>query len=1231
MTREAAPSDSPDNRFCPQCGGQLTQVGTFWICPTHGQIADSEPFAPLRIFLSYGHDPNEELVRRIKADLEQRGHDVWFDKTEIKAGDDWRRSITEGILHSQRVVSFLSKHSTRDPGVCRDEIAIAIGVKGGNIQTILVETEKEVQPPVNIGHIQWLDMRDWKERRTAGGPTWEHWYQSKLAEIVRVLESDESRRFAGEIETLHGHLKPIRSDARIYDLLRKGFFGRTWLFEAVEEWRLDGNRDSRLFWITGDPGVGKSAFAAKLAHIRSDSVIAAQFVEWDKPDHRDARRVVRSLAFQLATRLPDYRKLLLALPEIAELDRKEPTELFDYLLANPLRSVISGGRERQLIVVDALDEATENGRNPLVEMLARHTPRLPGWLGLVVTSRPESAVQTPLQGLNPFVLDTRTEANLSDLRDYLRRQLAPQLHDRPDASRLVQRILDKSEGVFLYVERLCDDVQQNHLSLDHPEQFPQGLGGIFRQWFGRLFPDLGQFRKDVRPGLRAILAAREPLPVTILQRLFQWQDEELHDFTRILGSLFPVTTDYGHEVIKPYHKSLADWIVHEENAGHYYVSISQGHGMLADYCWEEYQRSHAKTNRYALLHLPEHLQESNQWQRLCDILCSEPFVAARSPLDPTGIVTVRDYNGALEALPDGEWRRIWGAPIECVLFAMAGIRHWADFGEQSKCIKMLNRCSELVTARRSPELTSSWHSIAGRLSIEQAKFEEAERILLDGLRLARQAAFDEGLITFLAELTVLLRASGRSFASAEELLRQTLEIQTSASDMEWRVRTNLGLSTVLIRMGKLAMASAHLREARASLTGISSPVLTGAFKKCQGYLSLYRGEYQLASDQFTSACAEFESASNAQEARQCKELGEFARVTEAEKSPLCRVHAWRQQLLSLVKPAGLSAPTQTLVQRTLDLLDTLVHPVGPQRQDGQMLTRGGADTVAIGAAIDELARIIASPDGLAPGVPAEPQPRQGIRSAEDRSSELALAERKVEIGPVIEQVSRLVAYGKLEQARQLAHQLPDTPHEIAALKDRLMGQIKGAEAERDAVAVKSALERAKQLAAAGDFRAARERIQSLPNSPAELARLKQKLLSQFASAEAAKNVEDALVQAARFGVTGKLADARRVVQRLPDVPGELQELKGRLANRIEAAESTARVNSAIDEAKQMVEAGEFPAARERIQSLPNSPAEIARLKQELLSQFTAAEAAKPRTLGKQTAKEQGRSWWQFWR
>jgi len=187
---------------CPQCNQALTQVGQFFVCPEHGQMSVDKPFVPLRIFLSYGHDSNEELVRLIKRDLGKRGHEVWFDKNEIKGGYDWRRSITDGIMSSNRVLSFLSKHSTRDPGVCLDEIAIAIGAKGGNIQTILVESEQEVTPPTTVSHIQWLDMHDWKKYHSAGDAEWGKWYQTKLDEIVSVVESEESRQFAGEIEKL---------------------------------------------------------------------------------------------------------------------------------------------------------------------------------------------------------------------------------------------------------------------------------------------------------------------------------------------------------------------------------------------------------------------------------------------------------------------------------------------------------------------------------------------------------------------------------------------------------------------------------------------------------------------------------------------------------------------------------------------------------------------------------------------------------------------------------------------------------------------------------------------------------------------------------------------------------------------------------------------------------------------------------------------------------------------
>jgi len=611
---------------CPTCNKNLEKVGQFWHCPEHGQIFSEKSLVPLRIFISYGHDNNVELISHIITDLTNRGHEVCIDKICIKPFDDWRRQITNCIIHSQKFVSILSKHSTRDHGVCLDEIAIAIRVKGGNIQTILVESENEVKTPPSVSHIQWLDMHDWKEKYSSGEEVWNAWYQAKLAEIVAVVESDESRRFAGEIKTLEEYLKPISSTSRINELLAREMVGRGWIFDEIEKWRKDSDRRSRLFWIKGDPGFGKSAFIAHLAHYHGAEVISVQFCEWDKPDHRNANRVVQTLAFQIATRLPDYRKFLLTLPEIKNLDRKNASELFDYLIANPLRNTIGCDRERYLVVIDALDEASENGRNELVEMLVRNAPRLPDWIGIIISSRPKSEVIAPLQGLNPLELETKTELNLADIREYLHRELETQLENRPDTQWLVEQILEKSEGVFLYAERFCNDVKLRYISLDRPEQFPKGLGEIFFQYFRRQFPEMENYRKDVRPVLRAILAAREPLPMDIFQRIFNWQDEELCDLTHILGSLFPITTEYGNEVIKPYHKSLAEWLADKKKSYDYFVSVKEGNKILAADGWAEYHKNGTNNlSRYYSYHLPFHLLAEKRFADLVDLL-RDPLV-----------------------------------------------------------------------------------------------------------------------------------------------------------------------------------------------------------------------------------------------------------------------------------------------------------------------------------------------------------------------------------------------------------------------------------------------------------------------------------------------------------------------------------------------------------------------------------------------------------------------------
>lgn len=91
---------------CPDCGGAMVGGGGAWHCPRCSPRPDDDPAAGddrLRVFLSYGHDGNVELVLRIKGFLEARGHEVWIDKDEIKGGDDWRRAIHDGIAASDQV------------------------------------------------------------------------------------------------------------------------------------------------------------------------------------------------------------------------------------------------------------------------------------------------------------------------------------------------------------------------------------------------------------------------------------------------------------------------------------------------------------------------------------------------------------------------------------------------------------------------------------------------------------------------------------------------------------------------------------------------------------------------------------------------------------------------------------------------------------------------------------------------------------------------------------------------------------------------------------------------------------------------------------------------------------------------------------------------------------------------------------------------------------------------
>jgi hypothetical protein len=160
--------------------------------------------------------------------------------------------------------------------------------------------------------------------------------------------------------------------------------------------------------------------------------------------------------------------------------------VFDRLFVNLLTGAVPIADKPQILLIDALDEATSNGRNELASLIGDEFHRLPPWLRVIVTSRPyEPEINFALQAVNPWRLDAGRPESTEDIRKYLYRELKP-FTSNGARRKSSTKYSDKCEGLSLTragYARVADAMAL----LAQVEEFPQGLSGIYAQWFRRYF------------------------------------------------------------------------------------------------------------------------------------------------------------------------------------------------------------------------------------------------------------------------------------------------------------------------------------------------------------------------------------------------------------------------------------------------------------------------------------------------------------------------------------------------------------------------------------------------------------------------------------------------------------------------------------------------------------------------------------------------------------------------
>lgn len=533
----------------------------------------------LNLFLSYGHEETTQwLVDEIKIFFErERHHHVWRDKELIRNGADWRREIIDGINTSNTMLALLTDYAIgKEHAVCLDELRISVSIPGMNVISVLLEPEKDLDIPCTISRNQYIDMSDWKSKMNT--PDWESYFNEKMLTLSEWIESEEHFQFQGEITTVKSMLLPDISECKYYSLLEKELVGREWLSREFDSWLL---QKEKFLLIKGGAGTGKSHFSANKVHYNTD-VIATYFCEFDKINDNTCKNFIRSISFQIATKIPDYRYWVINGNEIldkndvsknlAYFDEVTEGELFSKLINEPLSKTINGNIGNKCILIDGIDEATKNNRNPIVSVLIENVKLTPQWVKFAITSRDEEEILHFFHGYPTISLEN--EKSKEDIIRYI----SGRLNAEADNS-IVNEIASKSEYMFIFAEKYCDAYLSG---LIKHENIPNNIGGLYYYYFKRLFPDdkYKVFRKAISVIVGFDLS---DLNEEAFKQVMDYNYEEYHKFLSEIKSFIKIDRDGKRNNIRFYHKSIKDWLVCEEQSGMFYIDVSEGRKIICEF------------------------------------------------------------------------------------------------------------------------------------------------------------------------------------------------------------------------------------------------------------------------------------------------------------------------------------------------------------------------------------------------------------------------------------------------------------------------------------------------------------------------------------------------------------------------------------------------------------------------------------------------------------------------
>ena len=299
-------------------------------------------------------------------------------------------------------------------------------------------------------------------------------------------------------------------DTLIADKIRN-FVGRRFVFDALDEFL--NKQDSGYFVIRGVPGIGKSAFMAKLVNDRGyihHFNIASQNI-------RSTRAFLENICAQVIACYDLGHK---EFPQNATDDSGFMVQCLSEAAAKR-----KDKREKIVVAIDSLDEADRLGLASAVNNLfLPHS--LPEGVYIVLTTRPLADVRLDVAYKQILDLEANSAGNLQDITEYIEAFI-----QRPimqvcistlgyKSNDFLTALRAKSQGNFMYLYHVLPDIEAGRLIPIDVDDLPDGLKSYYQRHWRQMQEEAGQEFDLVYKHVIGILGVvREPVTI---EQITKW-------------------------------------------------------------------------------------------------------------------------------------------------------------------------------------------------------------------------------------------------------------------------------------------------------------------------------------------------------------------------------------------------------------------------------------------------------------------------------------------------------------------------------------------------------------------------------------------------------------------------------------------------------------------------------------------------------------------------------------